>query len=47
MYTENLSLNDDDEELDIQLNMMIAKMGDVWQPGQGLTIEEAHPNLED
>ncbi|GAU44032.1 hypothetical protein TSUD_349640 [Trifolium subterraneum] len=26
--------------------MMMAKMGNVLQPGQGLAIEEVHPNLE-
>jgi hypothetical protein len=24
---------------------MIDKMGDIWQPGMGITIEEAYPRL--
>jgi 14-3-3 protein epsilon len=68
---ENLSLNDDDDELEIDFNeeevrrqqqsfnlvgrfltnrpirtnMMMNKMGDIWQPGKGMNIEETQPGL--
>jgi 14-3-3 protein epsilon len=68
---ENLSLNDEEDELEIVLDedgsqgqqpsyclvgkfltnrpvrgkMMIEKMGDIWQPGKGMDVEEAHKGL--
>jgi hypothetical protein len=29
----------------IRAKVMIDKMGDIWQPGRGITIEEAYPGL--
>jgi hypothetical protein len=29
----------------IRTNMMMNKMGDIWQPGRGMDIEEVHPGL--
>jgi hypothetical protein len=29
----------------IRVNMMMGKMGDIWQPGRGMDVEEAYPNL--
>ncbi|XP_045807554.1 uncharacterized protein LOC123904150 [Trifolium pratense] len=70
LTVENLTLNDDEDELEITLdeeshvnkqsfnlvgrfltnrpirvNMMMGKMGDIWQPGRGMDVEEAYPGL--
>jgi hypothetical protein len=68
---ENLTLDDEDEELEIEVGderqqiekqsfnlvgrfltnkpirvkMLIDKMGDIWQPGRGMDIEEPYPGL--
>jgi hypothetical protein len=68
---ENLTLDDEDEELEIEVGderqqiekqsfnlvgrfltnkpirvkMLMEKMGDIWQPGRGMDIEEPYPGL--